>query len=1248
MFTPARKARGPVPCTRLPRLLSVATTGAVFIGAGLGVMPASANAQPTDERSVTVDVVGDSYMAGDGLRDTYLDPADPRHRSATAPALQALARVRSDNARLRVDANLVAASGARTADFFFAQTGQDNSVVNAPQRDQVRPDSQVVIVGFGGDDVGLADVLATAKRTTGGPNTALDKEIRALGPLLDWTASDEEYVEQAKSSPPGQAPTLVARMLQVLAGVAARAPHAEIVVTTYPLAADPQNPHATSLVGEDELTTVRKFGYDLNKAIDRAVRICACGSLADLAEAIAGHEIYTSDSVFTEEGDQQARQEPFLPNGKGASLIAGPIADSIAKVLRIPPPKRGDGQVTTSENIYVRYGVSDRDGDAVADSQDRAPDDPSRSTDVVRPDHDTGNDRWASSQGSRPKRSDDADYLPGVLHPVVQVVDGLVPGVSLIGPHDRPPAQPDDEKHPVVVGSRPPGREQTVPVESTALALEPAAAPPVPGGDATSTWSQAERAAAEDVVDKAMPAGYVSMYPTRALRVAAVPAVVRIVSDKAAVDRQMRESFLGDQAGFRARFGEDIDAIHSATTVSGQDAAIARFNQTAAEYNATELAARDAYGAHPVDAEGHTVRVTPTALADFAAGTTTPADANNTEAYGPVDAAPMAAVGDQAPARTVTVAGETTTLSAQADMSTLAAAGSPKAAPAKPGVGVNVESQPDFSVSAKGALVGPGEVSRNAERDGVTVTGKAEGQALGLEGTITGDVSHEGMNGKISGKGVLGEGTVGITAKSENGETGYEGKGSLGAEVGAGGKLNGINDFGLNVNGKIGGTASVQDSGNYGLLEGSRKAELGVGADFDATAKVSPDGLNIGSHASLGAKAKAEAKIGVPGLSLDFTGTAFAGPGYDYGVRFGKQEDGKYRVGVTAGVSPLFGVAGGFDVTVDPDKLQQSVQKAMDALNPFGPEQMASPRSMAQDDPDYDGPTDPPAESQMASPRSQAQDDPNYDGPTDSPTDSPADAPADAPGEAQMDSPRSQAQDDPGYDGPTDSPAAAPGESQMNSPRSQAQDDPGYDGPTDSVPDAAISGTTDPASDTIAGYSDTDTLGGGTDSDTLGEATDTGYSDAGGSDSGYSDGGAGETSDTSGGYGGGTSDSGTDSGFSGGGGDFGGGGATGDFGGGDSPGGVGTSDGGSGTSDSGVGGDSGGLGGDSSGMGGDSSGGTGGDSGGSGGDSSGGGGDGGGGDGGGDGGSSSGGMGGTGMGSGGMGGGPGGGDGGGF
>ncbi|MFI5588394.1 hypothetical protein ACIA5G_25300 [Amycolatopsis sp. NPDC051758] len=766
MFIPARKARGAVPaCTRLPRLLSVATTGAVFIGASLGAPPASADTRPAHEQSVTVDVVGDSSMAGDGLSGTYSDPADPRHRSAIAPALQALARVRSDDSGLRVDANLVAAAGARTADFFAAQTGPDHSVVNPPQRDQVRPDAQLVVVGFGGDDARLATVLAEAKRTTGGPNTALDKEIKALGPLLDWTASDEEYLDQAKSSPPGQAPTLVARMLQVLAGIATRAPHAGIVVTTYPLAADPKNAHAASLVGEDDLTSVRKFGYDLNKAIERAVTLCGCGSLADLAEAIAGHEIYTPDSVFAEQGD---RQEPFRPDDKGASLIANPIADSIAKVLRIPPPKHSDGQVTTAENIHVRYGVSDRDGDTVADFQDFAPDDPARSTDTRTP-----------SSG---------------LRPVIQVADGLAPGVRLIGPHDRPPAEPPGEQH----GSRPPGREQAVPVDHAAPAAEPAAAPPVPGKD-TPALSQAQIDAMRDVVSKAEPAGYVSRYSAQALRASTVPADVRGSLDMRAVDRQMSGSVLSDlpdpnvKNGFRDRFGEDIGAIHSATTVAEQDAAIARFNETATQYNATELAARDAYDAHPVDALGDTVRVAPSSLA------------------------------------------EVTSETAQSDTTDFGS---------------------NLPTAATGVKVGPAAevgVEGRTEIGGVTVSGDADAKALGGEANASAGASKDGVNAKVGASGYLGEATAEGSASYGPAEVGVKGKANLGAEAGANATL-GAEGVDVGAKGFVGAKAGVDGHADVAGLRvgGTAEGWYGLGAEGRARFGWGPDGsFTIGADAGV-------------------------------------------------------------------------------------------------------------------------------------------------------------------------------------------------------------------------------------------------------------------------------------------------------------------------------------------------------------------------------------------------------------
>ncbi|WP_285482896.1 GDSL-type esterase/lipase family protein [Amycolatopsis sp. NBRC 101858] len=431
----------------MPRLLSLATIGAVSLGAAFGLTPAaSADPPPARRVSVAVDIIGDSYMAGDGVRDTYLDPADPRHRSAGAPALQALSRLQSANTRLLVDANVVAASGAQTTDFFEAQKGPGDTVVNPPQRDQVRPGAQLVLVGFGGDDAHLATVIADVERAANGLNVALDKEIRDLGPLLDWTSTDQEYLAQAKSSAPGRAPTLVARLLQVLAGIRTRAPHATIVLTNYPLATDPRNPHAASAVGESDLTSVRKFGYDLNKAIERAARICHCASLVDLAAAVAGHEAYTADSAFDEQPGQEAAREQFRPNRTGASLIADPIAAGIARLLWITPPKPGDGKLTDPSNITVHNGVSDRDGDRVPDSGDRRPDDPARSVDAPKPRHGGPSPHKVSNVGRHPVKvvrrpaGGTAEPAPAASEqPVATGNDSVVPMRKLLAHGDKRP-----------------------------------------------------------------------------------------------------------------------------------------------------------------------------------------------------------------------------------------------------------------------------------------------------------------------------------------------------------------------------------------------------------------------------------------------------------------------------------------------------------------------------------------------------------------------------------------------------------------------------------------------------------------------------------------------------------------------------------------------------------------------------------------------------------------------------------------
>lgn len=382
MFIPPRAKRGARPCGRTPRMLSAFTVGAVALGATLGIV-SSATADPASDggQKLLVDIVGDSYMAGEGTADTYLDAADPRHRSLVSPALQALSRVVDENPGIQVDANVVASSGAVTADYFGTQRAPDASgaevVVNTAQHDQIRPNAQVVIVGFGGSDAELAQVLSIAKPSNSSKPGDLDTKIKNFGGLLDTSGTDQTYLEEATASSPGQASMLVSRMLQVLAGISQRAPQARIFVTTYPLAVDPENPHSVALIKKRDLITVQKFLFDLNAAIERAVRICACGTLVDLTDTLDGHEAYTGKSAYHEPvGDSPHGSVVIQPTGEGAALMAGPLAKDLATWLGVEVPKPGDGKVVVPRNIIARSGEPDVDGDLVPDLDDVAPQDP--------------------------------------------------------------------------------------------------------------------------------------------------------------------------------------------------------------------------------------------------------------------------------------------------------------------------------------------------------------------------------------------------------------------------------------------------------------------------------------------------------------------------------------------------------------------------------------------------------------------------------------------------------------------------------------------------------------------------------------------------------------------------------------------------------------------------------------------------------------------------------------------------------
>lgn len=342
---------------RLRRILCLSATAAVAMGVSVGLAaPAFAEeVQPAAKDQVNVDIVGDSYNSGEGMRGTYFDPEDRRHRSPYASGSQALQRLQDANPDVDLDGQTGASSGATTRDVFEPQTDDDGNVINPPQGSLVRPDADAVVMGFGGNDALFADVLTEAWHsvTNGQSSPRFDEFMAGLAPLMDTTLTPEEYARQAETTAGGQAPTIVARMLQAMREIQAKAPGAKLVVPNYPLPVDPQATSVWSRFSEYELERFRAFGTQLNQAIAKSVELCGCATLADMAGALDGREAYTDDpaindlnAALTGRYDQWNSMEPFHPNVEGGGLMSDAIARALAEALGLKSPEPGGAHPT--------------------------------------------------------------------------------------------------------------------------------------------------------------------------------------------------------------------------------------------------------------------------------------------------------------------------------------------------------------------------------------------------------------------------------------------------------------------------------------------------------------------------------------------------------------------------------------------------------------------------------------------------------------------------------------------------------------------------------------------------------------------------------------------------------------------------------------------------------------------------------------------------------------------------------------
>jgi len=181
-------------------------------------------------------------------------------------------------------------------------------------------------------------------------------------------------------------------------------------------------------------------------------------------------------------------------------------------------------------------------------------------------------------------------------------------------------------------------------------------------------------------------------------------------------------------------------------------------------------------------------------------------------------------------------------------------------------------------------------VEASAEVDvlGGSAEGKFENGPLSGEGKVEGSLlgAGAGANASVSALGV----SAGANAEA------YLAKGSAEGELG------------------LGDHASV-----------SGKGEAMVGAQAEAQGNVGWTGAEGSAEAFAGAKAEGEVGAEVAGVGAGAHGEAWAGVGAEASGQFGMGDDGKFHVGGSVGAALGVGGKVGFDVSVDPGEVVDTV-----------------------------------------------------------------------------------------------------------------------------------------------------------------------------------------------------------------------------------------------------------------------------------------------------------------------------------
>jgi lysophospholipase L1-like esterase len=280
---------------------STTTTAALANG------PAAASAAVLPARPGPMVALGDSYTAGALLpSDLAARPLGCLRSAKAYPVLVAAA--------LGASLTEAACSSAGIADMTAAQ--RTDLGTNRPQLDALAPDDSVVLLTLGGDDLGFDNVL---------------DECMELSFTDPWgTPCRAHYTSGGADRLAALVKDEAPKMTAILAGIAARAPQARIVLVGYPdmfpLSGGcwPAVP-----ITDGDIAYLRGIELQLNAMLAADVRTAGATFVNTYAPTI-GHDFCQPERTRDVEGLLPGSWAlPFHPNARGQSAIAAAVLAAI-------------------------------------------------------------------------------------------------------------------------------------------------------------------------------------------------------------------------------------------------------------------------------------------------------------------------------------------------------------------------------------------------------------------------------------------------------------------------------------------------------------------------------------------------------------------------------------------------------------------------------------------------------------------------------------------------------------------------------------------------------------------------------------------------------------------------------------------------------------------------------------------------------------------------------------------------------